>query len=641
MSFHETVNAPSEKPPREDSPSKEPAKSPPPAPATDGTTSRYQEILFHQPTSKVETVLRAACDAMSFDIAEMWLRTGEKTHHLVSSFLRPTALDETVRNAIVDVYYGDGASHRTHRLSPALCKKAKVAMDVVWVTSQTENGAKALKCSLNDVRTAVAVPVCHETTNTSLTVIYFSVRKSVMRKEAVEFLVHMSLAAAVAGVNDFAAVGLEESGGFGAPTRKDAYHSPERAAQRVQPVPGTMPPQRHLQKQMSTPLMGDTVPLAVNVPSDVVYNNQTPNPFSRGPIELNANQLSLSEHPTFILNPKESHPVDGSQFQPLDVLDVSVKGADLHLKWNDVSNIEYLCDGGNNWIHTGVMNNTPVVLKQLKPECQDLAMAMTEIEGELEVHARVDHPNIATLIGAGRGTQGARFLVLERLDGGMLTQMLGYDTRIRDRRKRFWKKNRMGYVKILRVACQIASALEYCHEKAIEGCMVIHRDLKPDNIGFTLDGTVKIIDFGLARIVENVHPDSDDLYEMSGETGSLRYMAPEVAAAMPYNHKADVYSFGMILWEILHCVKPFEGMDRDMFYDRVVHAGERPEMGKKVPPELSILIQRCWSIDPETRPNFSKIVETLSELGGKEKGGKKDRKKNRLSLPTFRHSTWF
>jgi serine/threonine protein kinase len=56
--------------------------------------------------------------------------------------------------------------------------------------------------------------------------------------------------------------------------------------------------------------------------------------------------------------------------------------------------------------------------------------------------------------------------------------------------------------------------------------MVLHRDLKPDNIGFTLDGKVKLIDFGLARMLENANPTSDDKYDMSGETGSLRYMAP-------------------------------------------------------------------------------------------------------------------
>jgi len=90
----------------------------------------------------------------------------------------------------------------------------------------------------------------------------------------------------------------------------------------------------------------------------------------------------------------------------------------------------------------------------------------------------------------------------------------------------------------------LAKALSYCHKDAIAGNMILHRDLKPDNIGFTLDGTLKIMDFGLAEIVENASPFSNEVYQMSGETGSLRYMAPEVAEGKPYNHKADVYSFG-------------------------------------------------------------------------------------------------
>ena len=73
----------------------------------------------------------------------------------------------------------------------------------MWVTAQTESGAKALKCSLNGVLTAVAVPVCHEASNSNISVIFFSVRRATMRPEAIQFLVHMSLAAAVAGVNTF------------------------------------------------------------------------------------------------------------------------------------------------------------------------------------------------------------------------------------------------------------------------------------------------------------------------------------------------------------------------------------------------------------------------------------------------------
>ena len=139
--------------------------------------SLYHDRLFRQPSSSVESVLAASCDVMGFDIAEMWLRTGPKTHQLTNSHLRPTALEDSVRKELVDVYYGERSSERTHRLSPALCKRAKDAKDVVWVTAHTPHGAEALRCSLNNVRTAVAVPVCHEASNTNITIIYFSIRR--------------------------------------------------------------------------------------------------------------------------------------------------------------------------------------------------------------------------------------------------------------------------------------------------------------------------------------------------------------------------------------------------------------------------------------------------------------------------------
>ena len=75
----------------------------------------------------------------------MWLRTGPKTHQLTHSHVRATALDESVRQQLVDVYYGERSNERTHRLSPALCKRAKEAGEVVWVTAQTRHGAEALK----------------------------------------------------------------------------------------------------------------------------------------------------------------------------------------------------------------------------------------------------------------------------------------------------------------------------------------------------------------------------------------------------------------------------------------------------------------------------------------------------------------
>jgi len=162
---------------------------------------------------------------------------------------------------------------------------------------------------------------------------------------------------------------------------------------------------------------------------------------------------------------------------------VSVTGAQLDLHWRELHNVEYLTDGGNSWIHTAIFNGRPVVVKTLKPECQDVALAINEIEGELAVHSRLHHPNIVDLLGAGTTSKGVRFVVLERLDGGTLSQRLGYDNRIRDRRRRFWRKKQFSYLDVLRIARSIADAMKYCHEDAIPGCVCIHRDLKPDNIG--------------------------------------------------------------------------------------------------------------------------------------------------------------
>ena len=161
----------------------------------------------------------------------------------------------------------------------------------------------------------------------------------------------------------------------------------------------------------------------------------------------------------------------------------SVTGAPLDLQWRQLQNVEYLTDGGSSWVHTAVLQGRPVVVKTLKPECQDVSVALSEIEAELNVHARLDHENIVRLVGAGTTSKNVRFLVLERLDGGTLSQMLGYDTRIRDRRRRFWKRKHFSFVDMLRIARSIARAMVYCHEEAVPGSIVIHRDLKPDNIG--------------------------------------------------------------------------------------------------------------------------------------------------------------
>jgi serine/threonine protein kinase len=198
----------------------------------------------------------------------------------------------------------------------------------------------------------------------------------------------------------------------------------------------------------------------------------------RSGVDAHTPVISRSEH-----IPASDSSVEKQVIRHQRLEKVSVTGAPLDLQWRQLSNVEYLTDGGNSWIHTAVYNGKPVVIKTLKPECQDVALAINEIESELMVHARLNHENIVRLMGAGTTSKGVRFFVLERLDGGTLSQRLGYDTRIRDRRKRFWRKKAFSFLDVLHIGKAIAEAMAYCHEDAIPASVVMHRDLKPDNIG--------------------------------------------------------------------------------------------------------------------------------------------------------------
>ena len=153
-------------------------------------------------------------------------------------------------------------------------------------------------------------------------------------------------------------------------------------------------------------------------------------------------------------------------------------------------------------------------------------------------------------------------------------------------------------------------------------------------MGFTSDGTLKVMDFGLASIIESVVTFSDDVYKMTGGTGSLRYMAPEVAKSRPYNHKADVYSFGIILWELLSFKKPFVGYGLDKFYDQVVNNGVRPNVDSKWPKDLKDLISSCWDAEIGKRPNFQEIVAILEAIDAT--SIPKIAQRRRLSLPNIR-----
>lgn len=101
------------------------------------------------------------------------------------------------------------------------------------------------------------------------------------------------------------------------------------------------------------------------------------------------------------------------------------------------------------------------------------------------------------------------------------------------------------------------------------------------------------------------------MYELSGNTGSLRYMSPEVARSEPYNLSADVYSLGLLLWQICSLDLPYDGMNRQDHSELVVHGNERPPLDSSWSTPLRILMKRAWEPDPLVRPSMDSIYKIL------------------------------
>ena len=131
-------------------------------------------------------------------------------------------------------------------------------------------------------------------------------------------------------------------------------------------------------------------------------------------------------------------------------------------------------------------------------------------------------------------------------------------------------------------------------------------------------GTVKILDFGFATLVENSSADSDEKFDLDRK-GTKRYMAPEVLRSEAYNHKADVYSFSLILWELMELAIPFADHRKERELEESFERGDRPLISGKFPEDFKELVQKCWSTYADDRPNFDEVVRDLQEIVTKEK----------------------
>ncbi|KAE8677806.1 cc-nbs-lrr resistance protein [Hibiscus syriacus] len=145
----------------------------------------------------------------------------------------------------------------------------------------------------------------------------------------------------------------------------------------------------------------------------------------------------------------------------------------------------------------------------------------------------------------------------------------------------------------------VARGMAYVH-----GLGFIHRDLKSDNHLIASNKSIKIADFGVARIEVQTEG-------MTPETGTYRWMAPEMIQHRPYTQKVDVYSFGIVLWELITGLLPFQNMTAVQAAFAVVNKGVRPVIPNDCLPVLSEIMTRCWDTNPEFRPPFTEIVKML------------------------------
>lgn len=254
-----------------------------------------------------------------------------------------------------------------------------------------------------------------------------------------------------------------------------------------------------------------------------------------------------------------------------------------HLKFENK-----VASGSYGDLYKGTYYSQEVAIKILKPERVNSDL-QKEFAQEVYIMRKVRHKNVVQFIGACTKLPSL-CIVTEFMSGGSV-----YD---------YLHKQR-GVFKLptlLKAAIDVSKGMNYLHQNNI-----IHRDLKAANLLMDENEVVKVADFGVARVKAQTGV-------MTAETGTYRWMAPEVIEHKPYDHKADVFSFGIVLWELLTGKLPYEYLTPLQAAVGVVQKGLRPTIPKNTQPKLAELLEKTWKQDPALRPDFSEIIEILQQI---------------------------
>lgn len=274
-------------------------------------------------------------------------------------------------------------------------------------------------------------------------------------------------------------------------------------------------------------------------------------------------------------------------------LELSLALDGLDVAWDELKLKERIGAGSFGTVHRADWNGSDVAVKVFT-EQDFFEERLDEFIREVAIMKRTRHPNVVLFMGAVTKHPNLS-IVTEFLPRGSLFRLLhrrGMRELLDDRR-------------CIRMALDVAKGVNYLHKL---NPPIVHRDLKSPNLLVDKTWTVKVCDFGLSRLKAKTFLSS------RSAAGTAEWMAPEVLRDEPSNEKCDVYSFGVILWEIFTLQQPWNGLSPAQVVGAVGFQHRRLHMPQELNPTIAALIESCWASDPRQRPGFTAIMESLKQL---------------------------
>lgn len=296
-----------------------------------------------------------------------------------------------------------------------------------------------------------------------------------------------------------------------------------------------------------------------------------------------------------------------------------------------------LATGGHGTVFQATYRGRAVAVKQLRPDSARNTVALKAFMAEIRLYAGLEHPCIVTFMGVAWSTLVDVSVVMEYMSrgdlGSQLRAMGGSGCS-----NEAWFEDSETLKRKLLLSLQVAEALVYLHSFDPP---IVHRDLKARNVLLTDEGDAKLSDFGVSRTVAMIENDDGNdlvLATMTGEMGTVAWMAPEVLQGRKYAERADIYSFGVLLVELDTCLHPYDtsskasssGTERsdNSHSERpttstqlalMVAAGElTPTVSSECPPRVAALAARCLLYNPTARPSAVEIHYELRRIAQQE-----------------------